>query len=45
MDVVVANVPPNYEIILSRSWGDKLGGSLQLDISHGTIPVFGGGTH
>jgi hypothetical protein len=28
MDVVIANIPPKYGMLLSRSWGDKLGGSL-----------------
>lgn len=41
MDVVVANIPPKYGILLSRSWGAKLQGSLQLDMSYATISVFG----
>jgi hypothetical protein len=28
MDVVIADIPPKYGMLLSRSWGDKLGGSL-----------------
>jgi hypothetical protein len=39
MDVVVADV---YGMLLSRSWGDKLGGSLQLDMTYATIPIFSG---
>jgi hypothetical protein len=42
MDVVVTNIPPKYGILLSRSWGAKLGGSLQLDMTYATIPLFGG---
>jgi hypothetical protein len=42
MDVVVVDIPPKYGILLSRSWGTKLGGSLQLDMKYATIPVFGG---
>jgi hypothetical protein len=42
MDVVIADVPPKYDLLLSRSWGAKLGGSLQLDMTYSTIPVFGG---
>jgi ribonuclease HI len=42
MDVVIADIPPKYGMLLSRSWGAKLGGSLQLDMSYATIPVFGG---
>ena len=33
MDVVVADIPPKYGMLLSRSWGTKLGGSLQLDMT------------
>ena len=40
MDVVVADIPPKYGMFLSRSWGDKLRGTLQLDMSYATIPVF-----
>jgi hypothetical protein len=42
MDVVVADIPPKYGMLLSRSWGAKLGGSLQLDMTYAKIPVFGG---
>jgi hypothetical protein len=41
MDVVVANIPPKYGMLLSRSWGAKLRGTLQLDMSYATVPVFG----
>ena len=41
MDVVVPDIPPKYGMLLSRSWGDKLQGSLQLDMSYATISVFG----
>ena len=41
MDVVVADIPPKYGMLLSRSWGGKLQGSLQLDMSYATISVFG----
>lgn len=41
MDVVVADIPPKYGMLLSRSWGDKLQGSLQLDMSYANISVFG----
>jgi ribonuclease HI len=42
MDVVIADIPPKYGMLLSRSWGAKLGGTIQLDMSYATIPVFGG---
>jgi len=41
MDVVVADIPAKYGMLLSRSWGAKLQGSLQLDLSYATITVFG----
>ena len=41
MDIVVADIPPKYGMLLSRSWGAKLGGSIQLDMSYATISVFG----
>ena len=41
MDVVVADIPPKYGMLLSRSWGAKLQGSLQLDMFYATISVFG----
>ena len=42
MDVVVANITPNFKILLSRSWDKKAGGTLQMDLTYATIPVFGG---
>jgi hypothetical protein len=42
MDVVIVDIPPKYGLLLSRSWGAKLGGSLQLDMTYATILVFGG---
>ena len=41
MDVVVADVPPKYGMLLSRSWGAKLQGTMQMDGSYATIPIFG----
>jgi hypothetical protein len=42
MDIVVADVPPKFDMLLSRSWIKKLGGTLQMDITYATILVFGG---
>jgi hypothetical protein len=42
MDVVVAEVPTKYGMLLSRFWGTKLGGSVQLDMTYATVPIFGG---
>jgi hypothetical protein len=41
MDVVVAHIPPKFGMLLSRSWVAKLKGTLQMDMSYATIPVFG----
>ena len=40
MDIVVAEIPPKYDMLLSRSWEAKLQGSLQMDMSYATIPMF-----
>jgi ribonuclease HI len=42
MDVVVADIPPKFGLLLSRSWRKRLGGTLQMDLSYATVPVFGG---
>jgi hypothetical protein len=42
MDIVVADVPPNFDMLLSRSWIKSLGGTLHMDLTYATIPVFGG---
>jgi len=41
MDIVVVDIPPKFGMILSRSWGEKLKGTLQLDFSYATILAFG----
>jgi len=42
MDIVVADIPTRFGMLLSQSWSKKLGGTLQMDMSCATIPVFGG---
>ena len=42
MDVVVADIPARFGMLLSRSWGAKLGGVLKLDFTYAIIPVFNG---
>ena len=39
MDVIVADIPLKFGILLSRSWTLKLKGSLQMDMTYATIPV------
>jgi hypothetical protein len=41
MDIVVVDIPPKYGMLLSCSWGDKLQGTLQMDMTYATIPLFG----
>jgi hypothetical protein len=42
MDVVVVDVPANYGMLLSRTWAGKLGGTMQMDMTYATVPIFGG---
>ena len=42
MDGVIADIPPKFGMLLSRSWASKLKGTLHMDISYATIPLFGG---
>jgi hypothetical protein len=42
MDVVVVDILAKYGMLLSRSWGAKLGGFLKLDMMYATISIFGG---
>ena len=42
MDIVVADIPTRFGMLLSKSWGAKLGGVLKLDFSYAVIPIFGG---
>jgi hypothetical protein len=41
MDIVIADIPLKYIMLLSISWGAKLKGTLYLDMSYATILVFG----
>ena len=41
MDVVVADIPSNFGMLLSRIWVAKLKGALQMDMLYSTIPIFG----
>ena len=42
IDIVVADIPTSYGMLLSRAWAAKVGENLQMDMSLATIPVFGG---
>ena len=39
MDFIMADIPPKFGILLSRSWTSKLKGSLQMDMTYATIPI------
>ena len=41
MDVVVADIPTKFGMLLSWSWDSKLKGTLQMDMSFANIPLFG----
>jgi ribonuclease HI len=41
MDVVMADIPSEFGMLLSRSWAMKLKGTLQMEMSYAIIPVFG----
>ena len=41
MDVMVADLPSKFGMLLSRSWASKLKVSLQMDMSYAMIHVFG----
>ena len=40
MDIVVADIPPKHGMLLSRSWGAKIQGNLQMDMTYATILLF-----
>jgi len=42
MDTIVADIPPKFDMILSRTWVKKIGGSLKMDLTYATIPIFEG---
>ena len=41
MDIVVADVPPKFGMLLCRYWIKIIGGNLQMDLSYATIHVLG----
>ncbi len=41
LDVVVADIPPKFGMLLARNFTAKLGGSMQMDMTYASIPVFG----
>ena len=40
MDIVVADIPPKFGMLLSRSWAAKIKGTMQMDLTYATIPMF-----
>lgn len=45
MDVIIADVPISYGMLLSRSWGNYLGDTLDLDMSYPTILILKSESH
>jgi hypothetical protein len=41
MDAGVVDTPPKFGVMLSRLWAAKLKGTLQMDMSYATVPIFG----
>ena len=41
MDVIVIEIPIKFGMFHSISWSTKLKGTLQMDLSYTTIPIFG----
>ena len=44
MDVVVAEIPPKFGMLLSIYCAWKLKWTLKIDMTYATIPLFGGNT-
>jgi hypothetical protein len=42
MEIVVVDVPPKFGMIFSIFGIKRLGGTLQMDLTYATIPVFWG---
>jgi len=42
MNIVVVDIEPKFGMLLSRLWEKRLGGTLQMDLSYATVPVYGG---
>lgn len=41
MDIMVAYIPPKFGMLLSRYWEAKVKGTMYMDLTYATIPVFG----
>ena len=41
MDIMVADIPTRFGMLLSRSWATRLGGTLQMDMTYASISLFG----
>jgi len=42
IEIVVVDIDPQFGLLLSRYWPKKVKGTMQMDMSFTTIPVFGG---
>lgn len=41
MEIVVADIPPKFGLLLLRSWVAKIKGTMKMDLTYVTIPIFG----
>ena len=41
MEIVIADIPPKFGMMLLRSWEEKIKGTMQMDLTYANIPVFG----
>ena len=44
VDVVVANVPGRYDMLLERNWAKMMGETMKMDMKYSTLPMFVGET-
>ena len=42
MDIVVADIPSKFVMLLSRTWSKKLLGTLRMDMFYATVTILGG---
>ena len=44
LNISSTKIPPKFGLLFSLSWIKRLGGTLQMDLTYATIPMFGGNT-
>ena len=41
MEIMVVNIPLKFGMLLSRAWATNIKGTMQMDLTYATIPIFG----